>query len=156
MVYKKFCFKTFVLYLLFLAVGKIYSKEERKHLLSSVYGVYKFRSFNYIYEYETKSKSFSREMWACDPNGFTLEKEQNSFMEVPISYQGFISNERNLNSIRNCRQSCSDYTNTRQFVCDENSSCPGKYSLKKELLCLGRVHNCITMQDDATVCVAVS
>lgn len=134
-----------------LAVGRIYSIEERKNLRSSV-NEFKQNFF----EYATKSTNFSREMWACDPNDFKFMNEKDSFLEVPVSYQGFISNEMNLNGNRNCRQSCSDYINTRQFICDASSYCPGKDSVQKEFVCHGLVQNCVTMQDDGTVCLAVS
>lgn len=132
----------------------IYADRERIALRNAVE---KFKDIVFYYEnYKTISKNLSREMWACDPNDFKLPDKTDSFLEVSMPYQGFISNEMNLNSNRNCRQSCSDYTNTRQFICDENSSCPEKYSVKKELLCHGLVQNCVTMHDDMTVCVAVS
>lgn len=109
---------------------------------------------NNVYNYETNSKNFSREMWNCDPDFKLMEKD--TYLEIPLSHQGFISNEMNLNINRNCRQSCSDYTNTRQFICEKNSYCPGKHSIKKELYCNGLVQDCITIQDDMKVCVAVS
>ncbi len=114
---------------------------------------------NTIYNYERKFRTeyYNREMWACDPNGYKSLDGKDSFVEVLLPYQGFISNEIGLNSNRNCRQSCSDYKSTRQFVCKENSLCPssGNYAVKRELLCKGSVEKCIRMPFDMEVCVAV-
>lgn len=108
---------------------------------------------NSLYWYEHHVHDFSRDIWACDPN--ELNQTEDSFVEVPLSYKGFISNERNLNRHKNCRSSCSDYTRTRQFVCGDNSACVGKENIPKELLCGGLVQNCVTMENYATACVAV-
>lgn len=141
-------------------VGYIFSDRERRNFRSSVNefkrSLFNYESYDFPY-YKLKPKNFSREMWACDPNDFKLQMEQkDSFVEVPISYQGFISNEMNLNSNRNCRQSCSDYTSTRQYICADTSSSSCRVSVGKELLCHGSVQNCITIQDDVTICIAVS
>lgn len=134
---------------IFLSVGHIYSMEERIGFRATVnqFG-------NKFFWYESDAKPFGKEMWACDPNDFN--EEDFLFIEVPLSYRGFVSNEKNLNRNRDCSQSCSDYTNTRQFICDDDSPCSGKNFVRKELLCHGRVQNCIKMEDDATACIAVS
>lgn len=117
--------------------------------------IVKFKNSLYDYDKYINDRVLDREMWACDANEFKFN-DRESYIELAMPYQGFISNEMNLNKNRNCRQSCSDFTNTRQFVCDAGSYCRENEFVGRELLCHGSVKNCVTMQDDMTVCVAVS
>lgn len=131
----------------FFVVGLGYSLVDRKLFRKDM------ENFREESTYRIKVLNSSREMWACDPNNFVYN-ETVSYLEIPILYQGFITNEINLNKEGHCRLTCPDYTNTMQYNCNESTYCSIS-DLKKNSFCHGSVQNCVTIPG-VTICEAVN
>lgn len=69
--------------------------------------------------------------------------------------QGFIDNEINLDREPTCQRKCSDYKNTHQFSCHNDTLCG--LSLKNTRLnrCKGFIRDCEFIESDVEICPSV-
>lgn len=75
------------------------------------------------------------------------------YHQITRFIQGYVDNEVNLNADKSCKQTCSDYTSTKNFGCAEKTLCK-EYSHIDEasIRCKGSIYNCDFVDDDVTVC----
>lgn len=78
------------------------------------------------------------------------------YHQITRFIQGYIDNEVNMNAEKSCKQSCSDYTNTKSFDCAEKTLC-SEYAHIDEAStrCKGTIYNCDFVDDDVTVCPVI-
>lgn len=75
------------------------------------------------------------------------------YHQITRFIQGYIDNEINLNADQSCKQSCSDYTNTKNFGCAEKTICAEYAHIdQSSTRCKGTIYNCESIDDDLTFC----
>ncbi|XP_060647677.1 uncharacterized protein LOC132785546 [Drosophila nasuta] len=82
-------------------------------------------------------------VFRCDPK---KHKYQVTYDEVTRLIQGYVENERYLNSDGSCSEHCADYQNTTRSGCSEDELCA------KQPQCSGRIYNCQFIESDMSVC----
>ncbi len=117
------------------------------------------------------------DVWMCDPDVYhklgcfffvlTLQnfptQRSNQFLghtdnQITRFVQGYMDNEANFNEKNSCRQTCADYTLTKNHNCFNGSYCSqaavGEEQNKHR--CMGTVVNCTFIESHVNVCPAVS
>ncbi|XP_065350654.1 uncharacterized protein LOC135946372 [Cloeon dipterum] len=65
-------------------------------------------------------KSSGRQVWRCDPEKHV---ENETFVQLTELLQGYVQNERDLNSDQACTSTCGYYTYTKVFSCSDAELC---------------------------------
>lgn len=63
-----------------------------------------------------------------------------------------MDNEINLNADKSCTKTCSDYKNTKNYGCAEDTLCAESHIDEASLRCKGTVYDCDYVDDDLAVC----
>lgn len=142
---------------------KAYALVQLSYMFFSVYGRGNFRSAaqalrtKYLDRgHETQElvknllNNSKRDIWRCDPNRFGV----GTFEEVTNFLQGYVDNEVNLNEEQTCRNTCSDYTSTKNYFCTDGTYCGQKEAgvERERARCNGRVVGCQFIGSDLNVC----
>ncbi|XP_060651417.1 uncharacterized protein LOC132788116 [Drosophila nasuta] len=90
----------------------------------------------------TKADRF---LWRCEHSDFT-HKLNVTYDEVTRLLQGYIENEVDLNNDESCTQSCHNYYNTTRSGCFDSKFCA------QQPQCLGRIHNCQSLDSPLWIC----
>lgn len=74
------------------------------------------------------------------------------YHQITRFIQGYVDNEINLNADKSCSKTCTDYKNTKNYGCAENTLCAESYIDEASTRCKGTIYNCDYVDDDLTVC----
>lgn len=146
---------------------KAYALIQLSYMFFTVYGRGNFRNaaqalrtkfLDRTHEQQELAKNLlnnaKRDIWRCDPNRFAV----GTYEEVINFLQGYVDNEVNLNEEATCRNTCSDYTATKNHFCYEGTYCGQKPegAERDRARCNGRVVDCQFLGSDLNMCTNVS
>ncbi|CAB3388592.1 Hypothetical predicted protein [Cloeon dipterum] len=90
-------------------------------------------------------KTAGRQVWRCDPEKHV---ENETFVQLTELLQGYVQNERDLNSDQACTSTCGYYTYTKVFSCSDAELC------YRQRLCRGKVVKCEPLGMSGSVCLS--
>lgn len=145
---------------------KAYALIQLSYMFFTVYGRGNFRSSAQTLRTKYLDRTFQsqaivkhlldnskRDIWKCDPNRYSI----GMFEEVTHFLQGYIDNEVNLNPDGTCRNTCSDYKVTKNYLCYDGTYCGQvpEGPNRDRLICKGTVVDCQFIGSDLNVCSTV-
>lgn len=87
-----------------------------------------------------------RLVWRCDPPHHV---EGKTYEQVTRFLQGYVENEVDMSSTRECTQACSSYGRTKNEGCYMDQFC------SKQERCTGQIHDCRYAAWSMTICPSV-
>lgn len=90
------------------------------------------------------------------PNSrFCLVTTATTYHQITRFVQGYVDNEINLNPDESCKDTCSDYKQTRNYKCSTGTVCADDIAEKTSTKCNGTVLNCEFIEEDLTACPVI-
>lgn len=74
------------------------------------------------------------------------------YHQVTRFLQGYVDNEINLNPDSSCKKTCSDYTNTKNYDCKDDTLCAESHVDQASTKCNGTILNCEFIDGELTAC----